>query len=148
MFHLSGSVLNSLSHPRHLSYVHECVWNRDTLGTIQRANALEQWAQAIPVTGLGSTELIRSLGLTLKLQFLLLILWDSVHTRTKWYEVSLKVFASPCLSSTFGSVLTAEIHDMTWHGICEYIKLLEFSQRCGITELIKYVIILAHARNM
>lgn len=47
--------------------------------------------------GRGSVELIRPLGLALRQQFLLLILGDSPHIRTKRDKVSLKVFLSPLL---------------------------------------------------
>lgn len=61
---------------------------------IPKSNGL-QLQRAISVTGLGSAELIRPLGHALRLQFLLLLLLDSLHIRAKEEKVRLKVFLVP-----------------------------------------------------
>lgn len=57
--------------------------------------------------GQGSVELIRPLGHGLRQQFLLLMLGDSLHRRTKRDKVNLKVFLSHCSSSTFDLLMAA-----------------------------------------
>ena len=96
----------------------ECVWVLCGTPGHTRRNTKSHCPRAIGSSlrkpsqwqGRGSVELIRPLGLALRQQFLLLILGDSPHIRTKRDKVSLKVFPSPCSSPTFGSLLTAEIH--------------------------------------
>lgn len=93
-----------------VDYVHESVWlcvviepahtRYKTKSHCPRAMG-SSFKEPSKWQGQGSMELIRPLGHGLRQQFLLLMLGDSLHRRTKRDKVNLKVFLSHCSSSTF-----------------------------------------------